>query len=127
VKEVFYVAHPVTGDPEGNAYRAIAWIKWLTINDPSRVYVSPWVAEVLAFARENADKAFYQRVLADDCEVVRHLDGILCVGGTISTGMALELDAAIEAGKKVVDWHCYATPDDVPEGFIPGDFIPSKT
>lgn len=122
-KPVFYVAHPVTGDPEGNAYKTIGWIHWLTLKDQSRIYIAPWVAEVLAFAKENADKAFYARVLADDCEVVRHLDGILCVGGTISTGMALELDAAVAARKTIIDWHQFKTPDDVPAGVIPGDII----
>ena len=119
MKPVFYVAHPVTGDPRGNAYRAIAWIKWLTLNDPSRVYVAPWVAEVLAFADENADPSFYARVLADDQDVVRHLDGVLLVGGAVSRGMALERDAAVERGLTIIDWTQYAAPGDVPEGVTP--------
>lgn len=126
MKPVYYLAHPVTGDPEGNAYKTIGWIHFLTLRDPSKVYIAPWVAEVLAFARENNDKTFYARVLADDCDVVRHLDGILLVGGTVSVGMGLELDAALAAGKRVIDWHQFASPADVPEGAIPGDFIPSK-
>jgi hypothetical protein len=117
-KEVFYVAHPVTGDPVGNCWKAIGWIHWLTLNHPDRVYIAPWVAEVLAFSNENADAAFYDRVLSDDEEVVRHLDGILLVGGTISRGMMREADAALAAGKKIVDWHEYATPDDVPREFV---------
>lgn len=121
MKEVYYVAHPVTGDPVGNAYKTIAWIRWLTLNDPSRVYVAPWVAEVLAFAQENCDPAFYARVLADDQDVVRHLDGVLLVGGTLSRGMALECDAAIETHKRIVDWHRFRSPEDVPVGLLPDD------
>lgn len=119
MKPVYYVAHPVTGDPRGNALRAIEWIKWLTLNDPSRVYIAPWVAEVLAFADENCIPEFYARVLADDQDVVRRLDGVLLVGGIISKGMALECDAAIERGLAIVDWSQYRNPADVPVGLTP--------
>lgn len=106
-KEVWYVAHPVSGDVKGNIQNVIRWIHWLTLNDPSRVYIAPWVAEVQAFDKDiggaEPDAAFYDRVLADDCDVVRHLDGVLMVGGKTSRGMALERDAALAAGKQVVD------------------------
>jgi hypothetical protein len=123
VKEVYYLAHPVSGDPEGNAHKAIAWIHWLTLNDPDRVYIAPWVAEVLAFKADigTLDRTFYDRVLADDQDVVRKLDGILLVGGTISYGMSLELDAALAAGKKVIDWHQFLVPAEVPKGLLPVD------
>lgn len=117
-KKVYYLAHPVSGNPTGNAYKAIEWIRWLTLNHPQKVFVAPWVAEVLAFAGEVIDPAFYDRVLSDDEEVVRHLDGILLVGGTISTGMARECDAALAAGKAIVDWHQYVAPSDVPREFV---------
>jgi hypothetical protein len=102
-KQVWYLAHPVTGDPEGNVKNAIAWIQWLTIACPERVYIAPWVAEVTAFFGQDVDQAFYDRVLADDCDVVRKLDGVLLVGGRISKGMALEAAAAEAAGKPVHD------------------------
>lgn len=119
MKEVFYVAHPVTGDARGNALKAVAWIKWLVDKDPRRVYIAPWVAEVLAYADITCSPEFYDRVLTDDEEVVRRLDGILLVGGRISNGMQRELDAAFAAGKHIVDWSDYATPDQVPEGWLP--------
>lgn len=101
MKEIWYVAHPVSGDIEGNLVETIKIIKWLTLHDPARIYIAPWVAEVTAFKAENCDPAFYDRVLADDCEVVNRLDGVLLTGPTISRGMQLEYDAAIKAGKKV--------------------------
>lgn len=111
-KEVYYVAHPVSGDPIGNAFKTINWIKHFTKRFPQYVFVAPWVAEVLAFANENSDKTFYDRVLEDDCHVVRRLDGIVLVGGRISDGMGRELKAAREAGKKVFDHHGAVTPMD---------------
>jgi hypothetical protein len=127
MKEVFYVAHPVSGDAEANAYRAIDWIRWLTTHDPTRVYVAPWVAEVLAFVDDGPiNKDFYARVLEDDVEVVKRLDGILLVGGHISFGMTKEIDAALAKGKKLIDWSSFKTPADVPQGVVPGDIIPSR-
>jgi hypothetical protein len=121
VKAVYYVAHPVSGDAVGNAHNAIAWVKWLTLNDPSRVYIAPWVAEVLAFADDIIEPEFYDRVLADDQDVVRHLDGVILVGGTVSKGMLLECDAAIEKGLRIIDWHQFRAPADVPAGLVPDD------
>lgn len=78
MKQVYYVAHPVSGDIGANVKNVISWIRWLTIHEPSRVYIAPWVAEVQAFQgqEEGITPDFYDRVLADDCDVVRHLDGI---------------------------------------------------
>ena len=113
-KKVFYLAHPVTGDPLGNCIKAEAWIRWLTLNVPEHIFTAPWVAEVRAFADENALPEFYDRVLADDQEVVRHCDGILLVGGKVSKGMQLELDAAMECPERtIIDWHYMMTPADV--------------
>lgn len=116
-KAVWYVAHPVSGDHEGNARNAIAWIKWLVLNDPTRVYIAPWVAEVLAFSDAVMTPEFYDRVLCDDEEVVARLDGILLVGGRVSTGMARELEAARESYLDVLDLTRFVSPpaDDTPE------------
>lgn len=113
-KEVFYVAHPVSGDITANVNNVISWIKWLTLNDPSRIYIAPWVAEVLAFqgAGDEIDAGFYDRVLADDVTVVRKLDGILMVGGTISRGMGIERDGA-RPGTTIQDWSYARTPADL--------------
>lgn len=113
-KEIWYVAHPVSGDPVGNAHNVIEWIGWLTEHEPSRVYIAPWVAEVLAFGDRICPSEFYDRVLADDCVVVARLDGILLTGGAVSRGMGIELGEAITGYKKVVDWHEYRHPSDLP-------------
>lgn len=102
-KPVVYVAHPVTGAPLANCIKVIEWIGYLTHADPARVYVAPWVPEVLAFAGEKCAPEFYDRVLADDCEVLSRFDAILMVGGRISEGMRREMRAAKAAGKLVID------------------------
>ena len=121
MKEVWYIAHPVTGDPEGNCKKAIEWVRWLTLNEPSRVYIAPWVAEVLAFVGQDIPEAFYDRVLADDQDVVSRLDGILLVGGRISRGMQLEREAAQAHDRCVADWSELAEPP--PDGTAKEEFL----
>jgi hypothetical protein len=117
VKPVVYVAHPVTGDPRGNCAKVQAWIRWLIDHDPDVVYIAPWVAEVLAYADVEVSPDFYDRVLEDDCTVVKRLDGVLLVGGRISRGMQLEAAACYGT---VVDWTSFESPDEVPAGWTPG-------
>ncbi len=104
MKPIIYVAHPVSGDVWGNVDRTLKWLRWLTEVDPSRIYIAPWVGEVLAHLDLDPIPAdFYDRVLSDDEEVVRRLDGILLVGDRMSNGMQREWAAAKIAGKKVYD------------------------
>lgn len=118
-KEVWYVAHPVSGDWRGNCERVKEWVRWLIEADPTRVYVAPWVAEVEAWGDREVPSGFYDRVLADDCEVVRRLDGLVAVGGRWSTGMMREAECARANDIPVADWTRYELPGDVPSGARP--------
>jgi hypothetical protein len=113
VKPIIYVAHPVSGDVKANCDKVLKWLRWLTAADPSRIYIAPWVGEVLAHLdMDPIPDTFYDRVLSDDEEVVRRLDGILLTGGRMSTGMKRELAAAFDARKQVFDMHHFETSDD---------------
>lgn len=114
MKPVIYVAAPVSGDPVANAWRAIRWVKWFVLKDPSRVYVAPWVAEVLGFANEQLKPGFYQRVLDDDCEVVGIMHGVVGVAGKWSSGMLQERATAKAMNAPVLDLTHFVEPEDVP-------------
>ena len=121
-KEVWYLAHPVSGDPVGNAMRAVQWLRWLTERDCGRIYIAPWVATVLAFSHLDLSspgpdgQQTWVSFVEDDEEIVRRTNGILLVGGRVSPGMARECAAAVAAGLSVVDWSMHATPDTLPHG-----------
>jgi hypothetical protein len=119
VKPIIYVAHPVsTGNPLNNAHRAMQWLPWFMVKDPSRIYIIPWAAEVIAFADINSPPEFYQRVLDDDCEVVAALHGVVGVGGEGWTkGMAQERATARARNAPVLDMTRFAKPEDVPNSF----------
>lgn len=117
-KPVIYVAAPVSGDPIANAQRAIRWVKWLIVTDPGRIYIAPWVAEVLAFGEDKLSPAFYQKVLDDDCTVIgRSMDGLVGVAGKWSGGMLQERATARAIHRPVLDLTRFLEPTDVPKGF----------
>ena len=112
-KQIIYVAHPVSGDVKANCDKVLQWLRWLTAADPSRIYIAPWVGEVLAHLDlDPIPDDFYDRVLSDDEEVVSRCDGILLVGGRMSTGMTRELAAARRADKAVFDMTGFSVADD---------------
>lgn len=118
MKPLIYLAHPVsTGNPLSNAHRAVLWVKEFTLRDQRRIYVAPWVAEVIGFSDTlTLPTGFYQRVLDDDCEVVRRLDGLVGVGGEGWTkGMGQERATSMAVGRPVLDWTQFALPNDVPQ------------
>lgn len=117
MKPIIYVAAPVTGDPEGNARRAIRWVRWFVEKDPTRIYIAPWVAEVLGFLGEPLPAEFYQHVLDDDVEVVARLDGLVGVAGRWSGGMLQERAAAAGARQPLLDMTRFLEPTDVPDTF----------
>lgn len=117
MKPIIYVAAPVSGDPVANAWRAIRWVKWFVLKDPSRVYIAPWVAEVLGFGEEKMTPAFYQRVLDDDMAVVRRMNGLTGVGGKWSGGMLQERAVPLAFDRPILDLTMYLEPEELPDNF----------
>lgn len=110
MKPLIYIAHPVSGDAIANAQRAIRWTEFFVETDPGRIYIAPWVPEVLAFGKRNVPPSFYQRVLDDDCEVIGHCNGLVGVGGKWSGGMLQERAAAKARGLSVLDLTRFTEP-----------------
>jgi hypothetical protein len=124
-KPIIYLAGPVSTGGAGsifeNAQRMIRWVKYFVKKDETRVYIAPWVGEVLAFIGEEFRPEFYQRVLDDDCEVVARLSGVCGVGlggnGGWTKGMSQERATARAIGRPALDMTRFAEPEDVPEDF----------
>lgn len=99
---VFYVAHLVSGDVDGNIKRALRWLAYLRRSDHGRAYIAPWIAGLMC-GEDDSDPAQRERALLD-CEAsAAKCDGIVLVGGRISSGMAREREAVIEARGSVMD------------------------
>ncbi len=95
-RAVLYMAHPLGGDVPSNLARAMRWLRWLRKSFPETTFVAPWIAAVVA-GEDDADPAQREAGLVDACAVVALLDGVVLVGGRISTGMQREVSWTIVA------------------------------
>lgn len=107
---ILYVAHPLAPLPadvaadelhpeprsaalEQNLRRAMRWLSWLRRSFPEVTFVAPWIAAVMS-GEDDSDPKQREAGLIDDCAVVERCDGIVLVGGRISSGMAREREHA---------------------------------
>ena len=99
---VIYMAHPVAGDVPANLARALRWLRWLTATNPDATYIAPWIAAIIS-GEDDDDPAARARGLAHDVVTVKRCDGLVLVGGRVSSGMAIERDAMLAHGGRVID------------------------
>lgn len=104
---VVYMAHPVSPLPgetlEGNLARAKRWLLWLLRNAKREriAYIAPWIVDCEIL--DDADPDVRGFALERDCALIARCDAIVLVGGRLSSGMARERDAALAAGRTVVN------------------------
>lgn len=94
---VNYVAAPL-GAPdrarlEANIARAMRWLSWLRRSFPESTFIAPWIAAVLS-GEDDADPRQREAGLVDADTVIPRLDGVVLVGGRVSSGMRREAMAA---------------------------------
>lgn len=90
---VYYMAHPLGGDVDGNIKRALRWLSWLRRTFPKVTFIAPWIAAVMSGENDD-DPAQREAGLVDAVAVVDACDGVVLVGGRISSGMERERKAA---------------------------------
>lgn len=99
---IVYLAHPLGTGPErtSNQAKAKDWLKWAIENFPNHGFVADWIlwSEVLPESPVNRAAG-----LAFDCELIKRCDELWLCGDHISEGMQSEWDAAIAAGKYILD------------------------
>lgn len=104
---ICYVAAPVAAATvEGvllNVARAERWFRALLLAEPDVALLASWLPYVRALDDGNAEHR--ARGIRDDHAIIERVkpDGIVLVGGRISSGMQGELDAVERLGGWVVD------------------------
>jgi len=106
--KVIYMAHPVSGDVEGNLAKARIWYKWICDNYPEVAVVASWIVDCEVY--DNGSSEQYDISLKRDQAIVSRCDEIWLCGARVSNGMNLEAYAAIAAGKIVRDLTGYELP-----------------
>ena len=89
------MAHPVSGDVAGYLARAGRWYRWLSKLLPDDTVIAPWILYV-ELVGNDADPEERAKGIAGDLMQVGRCDGVVLVGGRVSEGMVLELEAAKE-------------------------------
>jgi hypothetical protein len=122
---VGYMAHPVApteeqitakmdGDPvlrlprdlaitycvQDNLDSATAWLRWL-VENTNWAISAPWIPYVQAL--NDATSSHRERGLRDDCAMAARCDGIILVGGRLSSGMEREWNAVKDRDGWVLD------------------------
>lgn len=116
-RQVLYVAHPVAPCAEDlaaiveheyqerprtaaeksqiavkrNVDRALRWLAWLRKSFPETTFIAPWIATIQSLGGDGTPEE-REAGLVDDCAVVERCDGIVLVGGRISSGMRREME-----------------------------------
>jgi hypothetical protein len=107
---LLYLAHPVSAPTvEGiraNLARAKRWLWWLRRTRPGDTVMAPWIVDV-EIALDNAGNETDGRAAGlRDCEVIAaRCDGIVLVGGKLTSGMARERSVVLveTCGEGVID------------------------
>lgn len=79
----------VTAALQANLERAMRWLAWLRRSFPEVTFVAPWIAAIMS-GEDDSAPAQREAGLVDADAVIPRLDGIVLVGGRISSGMARE-------------------------------------
>jgi hypothetical protein len=77
-----------------NMRRALRWLAWLRASFPETTFIAPWIATIESL-EGNDTPVFREAGLVDDCAVVERCDGIVLVGGRISSGMRREMEHGV--------------------------------
>ena len=104
---VLFLAHPVAALHNGptvlgNIVNAKAWLRWLMLSEPEVAFIAPWLTAIDAGA-DDSDPAQRERGIRDNEAVLARCNGIVLVGGRISSGMQRELALATKLDQDVDD------------------------
>jgi hypothetical protein len=83
-----------------NLDSALSWLRWLVGNTDWAIS-APWIPYVQAL--NDATSSHRERGLRDDCAMAARCDGIILVGGRISSGMEREWNAVKDRDGWVLD------------------------
>jgi hypothetical protein len=103
----YYMLHPVSAPTregvQANLERAERWARWLMDSLPDHEIIAPWMLYVKVLDDHN--KEHRARGMRDGLRLLRRgiAHSIIIAGGTVSSGMADEIEVSRSAGVKVID------------------------
>lgn len=98
IKEEVRVAASV----RANIDSALRWLVWLRSSFPETTFIAPWIVGVQAVGGDGTPED-RERGLVDCCAVVERCDGIVLVGGRISSGIRREMEHGVASAVAAID------------------------
>lgn len=94
---------PISAAIQQNLQRALRWLAWLRKSFPETTFIAPWISVIQSVGGDGTPEE-REAGLVDDCAVVERCDGIVLVGGMVSSGMRREMEhgAAFRESTKVL-------------------------
>lgn len=91
---IAYIAHPISGDPEGNAKKILSIIKEINLTEPNVVPFAPYITDVLALDDNIPEQR--NRGIANSSDIFksRIMDEVRLYGDKLSYGMMGEVEFA---------------------------------
>jgi hypothetical protein len=99
--KVAYIAHPISGDPQGNHEKIIRIVRSINILEPDVVPFAPYLVDCLALDDNVPEER--ERGIKNDIALFKKgfIDEVRLYGDRISTGMRHEIDLALKLGIEV--------------------------
>lgn len=100
--KIAYIAHPISGDVNGNIIKILAIIKHINLNEPDTVPFAPYLPDCMALDDNIPEQR--ERGIRNDIALFHRgcIDEVRLFGDRISNGMKSEVDLAIELGIPVL-------------------------
>jgi len=116
---VIYLAHPLGATTKegvaANIAKAKRWVRWIYDHFPNVAVIADWLITCEVFDDLNPEHRAHGMKM--NGFVLVRCDEFWMVGGRVSTGMAHELESAMEHGLRIYDltWLGEEPPVEVPE------------
>jgi hypothetical protein len=92
--KIAYIAHPIGGNPEGNAKKILDIIKQINLTEPNTVPFAPYITDILAL--DDNDPEQRERGIKNDAAFFskKTMDEVRLYGDHLSKGMRGEIEFA---------------------------------
>lgn len=99
--KIAYIAHPVSGDVEGNIEKILKIVRTINLEDPDTVPFVPYLSDLLALDDNKPEER--ERGIKNDIHILKSgmVNQIRLYGDKISDGMRAELNLAKELGIEI--------------------------
>lgn len=111
--KVVYIAHPVSGDIEGNLKKIRGIVRTINLNEVDTIPFAPYYSDVVSLDDNNPlERA---KGFENNLHLIQFCDELRLYGNKISKGMIIEIERAKElqipiiamTEETIIDWELY--------------------